>query len=201
MDNEQIWQNLNWPKNATIRKRKIRDPTFTAVQSILYNGGLLAALLYSIATLLIQPILADQYEQRHEFALAALLKVRKLISTLQSRLRTTPVSILGANETQTTIERCTQTSLDTDNDFADENDTPLESISQRIYNLKWKLSQFNANDSRTSNAIEGFNFQTKLVKDQIDNLNTPTKAIDGSKNIVASLREMKGWFVNGKIPY
>ncbi|CAI4035907.1 hypothetical protein SMKI_14G1160 [Saccharomyces mikatae IFO 1815] len=190
-------RNINWPSDVDIRRVERPNPTVKAIKSILYNGGSIYAFLYFFVAMFVEPMIQKQYLQRHDFSLFILLRLRGMISKLQKRLVMTPVSSLGYNEQNNYVERSTQTS--DDNTIQEGNSYWTEMIDQ-LQTVKRELQYFNGSTDRPSESIDDFVFQVKMVTDQVELTDRSQNLSKKSRDVIQSIREIKGWFVNGQVP-
>ena len=190
-------RNIDWPSNIGIKKVEGTNPTVNAIKGLLYNGGSIYAFLYFVSAMFVEPTLQKQYQQRNDFSLFVLLRLRRIIAQLQKRLVMTPVSSLGFNEQNNFVERSTQTS--DDNIIREDNSHWAEMIYQ-LQNMKQELQYFNRSSSQPSESIDDFVFQIKMVTDQVELTDRSRAFSNKSRNIIQGIREIKGWFVNGQVP-
>ncbi|CAI4897279.1 CHS_3a_G0044880.mRNA.1.CDS.1 [Saccharomyces cerevisiae] len=190
-------RNIDWPSNIGIKKVEGTNPTVNAIKGLLYNGGSIYALLYFVIAMFVEPTLQKQYQQRNDFSLFVLLRLRRIIAQLQKRLVMTPVSSLGFNEQNNFVERSTQTS--DDNIIREDNSHWAEMIYQ-LQNMKQELQYFNRSSGQPSESIDDFVFQIKMVTDQVELTDRSRAFSNKSRNIIQGIREIKGWFVNGQVP-
>ncbi|CAI4051301.1 hypothetical protein SUVZ_14G1170 [Saccharomyces uvarum] len=188
---------IDWPSNENIKRMEKINPTLKTIKTLLYNGGLFYAFLYSVVVMFVEPILQKQYLQRRDLSLSTLLHLRRCIAQLQKRLMMTPVSALGYNEHDKHVERSTQTS---DDNMIQEDNSHWPEINVQLQSVKQELQYFNRFSGQPSEIIEDFVFQTKMVTDQIKITDRSQKFSDKSRDIIQGIREMKGWFVNGQVP-
>lgn len=188
---------IDWPSNENIKRMEKINPTLKTIKTLLYNGGLVYAFLYSVVVMFVEPILQKQYLQRRELSLSTLLQLRRYIAQLQKRLMMTPVSALGYNEYDKHVERSTQTS---DDNMIQEDNSHWPEINVQLQSVKQELQYFNRFSGQPSEITEDFVFQTKMVTDQIKLTDRSQKFSDKSRDIIQGIREMKGWFVNGQVP-
>ncbi|CAI4737995.1 BDM_1a_G0045470.mRNA.1.CDS.1 [Saccharomyces cerevisiae] len=190
-------RNIDWPSNIGIKKVEGTNPTVNAIKGLLYDGGSIYALLYFVIAMFVEPTLQKQYQQRNDFSLFVLLRLRRIIAQLQKRLVMTPVSSLGFNEQNNFVERSTQTS--DDNIIREDNSHWAEMIYQ-LQNMKQELQYFNRSSGQPSESIDDFVFQIKMVTDQVELTDRSRAFSNKSRNIIQGIREIKGWFVNGQVP-
>ncbi|CAI1672607.1 hypothetical protein SEUBUCD646_0N01170 [Saccharomyces eubayanus] len=188
---------IDWPSNANIKRMEKINPTLKTIKTLLYNGGLIYAFLYSVVVMFVEPILQKQYLQRHDLSLSTLLHLRRCIAQLQKKLTKTPVSALGYNEHDKYMERSTQTS---DDNIIQEDNSHWPEINVQLQSVKQELQYFNKFSGQTSETIEDFVFQTKMVTDQVQVTDNSQIFSNKSRDIIQGIREMKGWFVNGQVP-
>lgn len=205
-------ESIKWPEDSEIRPRAISgikdDPIVKSIQKLCYNTGIASSILYFITLALVQPSLQKLFRQRQELALVTLLRLRKSLVSLVARIKKRNVSQLEFNKTATTVSRFVQTD-DTPQTMMDEN---REEENQEYYSsndwtmLNTKLKQINyiLNKRvivlRHLDSMEYFNFQVKLLIDHIESYKDMSTNFHGkAENIRDSIREMKGWFVNGRI--
>ncbi|EDO17991.1 hypothetical protein Kpol_1054p38 [Vanderwaltozyma polyspora DSM 70294] len=187
----------NWPNPVQVVRTTRPNPTIEAIRSIFYNSGFTVSVIYLLLEFIFKPSLERQYEQRVDLNGICLLQVRHLVVSLQKRLKTTPVSIIGFNETEATIEKSTQTGED--KRIIRDYDDPWEGINDNLEQCSFKLDLFNNDCGRPSIIVENFTDQTKVLTDQLNDYNQTNNKPKISHDITQGIREMKGWFVNGVI--
>lgn len=190
---------IEWPKEVNIRRARPTDVTAIFVRKLFYNAGLLSSVLYILLKALIEPSIDTHYLQRKALSAATLLELRKTVSSLQSRLVCTPVSAIGYNEKDQVIERSTQTS----EDFGDLSlpwRVRWKRLNDKLQDANMHLERYNKTYDASPGNLEAFNFQMKLLVDELQFNDNSKKASDTCDKIVRSVREVKGWFVNGRIP-
>lgn len=199
--------NVIWPKQSMIVRRKVRSPTVSFIQSLFNNIGISSSVAYFVLITVIQPILNTQFLQRTELSASVLLNVRRLAVSLQRRIKTTPLSILGFNEKGGYVERATQTDNNDDNNVfgvSDEYDSnecnPLLNTRDRLKEINDDLDTFNElQKNRSSTNLDQLNLEIKLATDQIMLSDESNEVANKMQDVTASIREIKGWFVSGKI--
>lgn len=195
---------INWPQPEQISSISRNSKTLKTIKSIFYNSGLVMSLLYLLLEFVIRPILDVQYEQRNSLTAAALLKLRRIVANLQKWITTTPVAVIGFNETANTIERCTQTSEDSIiSKYLPE--STWESINDKLEDINIHLEIFNGVCDRPSQSRDNLIFQSQLIVDQLSSADSEgstdrEQAQEISYKITENIRDIKGWFVNGRIP-
>ncbi|CAL9733082.1 peroxisomal membrane protein Pex17p [Monosporozyma unispora] len=204
--------NIEWPQESQIRGRvkyRVKDePIVKFIQKLCYNTGIASSILYFITLALVQPSLQRLYRQRQELALVTLLRLRKSLVSLVARIKTQNISQLEFNKTATTVSRYVQTDESPhtmmDEDREEEEREYYDSNDWTMVNTKLKQINYILNQRviivRHLDSMEYFNFQVKLLIDQIDSYDDKsTELHEKAENIRDSIREMKGWFVNGRI--
>lgn len=205
-------ENIRWPHESQIRPRApsgIKDePIVKFIQKLCYNTGIASSILYFITLALVQPSLQRLFKQRQELALVTLLRLRKSLVSLVARIRKQNVSQLEFNKTATTVSRFVQTDEPPqtmlDENREEEGQDYYSSNNWSILNTKLKQINYILNQRviilRHLDSMEYFNFQVKLLTDHIDGYKDMSGEYhDKAENIKDSIREMKGWFVNGRI--
>lgn len=204
--------NIIWPDESRIQPRKkstIQDePIVKYIKTLCYNTGITSSILYFIVLAIVRPALKKQCEQRQELALAVFLRIRKALVKLVARIKTKNVSQLEFNKTETTVDRYVQTE-DTPRTMSEEDKEEEESQYYDIndwtmVNIKLKQINYILNQHviilRHLDSMEYFNFQTKLLNEQVEGYdNKGSDLHEKSEEVKDSIREMKGWFVNGRI--
>ncbi|CCF56218.1 hypothetical protein KAFR_0A07840 [Kazachstania africana CBS 2517] len=192
-----LLNDIKWPDESSIVRRRYQHPTLVALRSLFHNIGILSSLGYLILLFVVQPCLAEQFRQRNELAVTTLLRLRALVSTLQKRLKVSPVTILGFNQHDKYIERATQT----DNDSTAPSQTKgyLTDINEKLRQAAQVLEVQNLLDGNQSdrNTVAGLTFQMKLLVDQVE-LTDQSKVVNGKcRDVIDNLRTIKGTYVNG----
>lgn len=203
---------VNWPMESQIivnpRSRVDNEPIFKFIKSLCYKTGMATSILYFITLAIVQPCLQKQYNQRQELLFAIKLRLRKCLSTLLTRIKKKNSSQLEFNKTETTVDRFIQTDEtpqtmseetkeEEEEQYYDSND--LSMVNTKLKQINYILNQ-HVIIVRHLDAMEYFNFQVKLLTDQIDSYDSKsTELHTKSDEVKESIREMKGWFVNGRI--
>lgn len=192
---------ISWPDPSKIISNK-KPSTMIQLESLFYNAGYIVTAVYLIVLVVLKPLLEKSYDQRIELSAGTLLQLRILVNSLLRRVKSPIVSIVFDNtrdKVSNYIDRYTQT----DNLFENVDDGTncgLGLINKRLNDLKRSLDMFNFSN-QSSPHLDSFTFQTKLIIDQINGYNLHEKVHKTSNEINQSIREIKGWFINGKIPY
>ncbi|KAL3229519.1 Peroxisomal membrane protein PEX17 [Nakaseomyces bracarensis] len=201
---------IKWPDQALIRNYNGRNRTIRTIRTIFYNTGLIFTIFYLIASTVVQPLLEVQVFQRLELSAQTLLGVRRLMSKLLKRLKSTDSSVIQlATGDSKYIERSVQTDHVPSDDYCYRDSMEEEystastwqSIGSKLASVKETVDRFNTNCARPSTNIENLTFQAKLVIDQLELSDNTEKIHLMTKESIDSIREMKGWYVNGLIPY
>lgn len=186
---------IEWPDESRIVTRSTKNATLGYIQSLFHNTGLIASLIYLALKLVLVPCLEQQYSQRADVSASTLLRLRKLVSQLQNCIRTTPVAVIGYNESHNSAERCTQTSED--------ELEPLESswsiINKRLTDSTTHLQQFVKSNSQEPRNLNAFNVEARLLSDKFKLESGIEPQTELSRKMINSIREVKGWFVSGRI--
>lgn len=186
---------IEWPEESRIVTKNTRNSTLDYIQNLFYNTGLIASLVYLALKLVLVPCLEQQYSQRTDISASTLLSLRQLVSRLQNCIRTTPVAVIGFNESNSSAERCTQTSED--------ELEPLKSswsaINKRLKDSTMHLQQFVKSNSQESGNLNAFNMEARLLSDRFKLESGAEPQTELSRKMVNSIREVKGWFVSGRI--
>lgn len=189
---------IRWPEEASIQKRVLRNSTASTIQSLFANTGIVVSIIYITIKQIIVPSLNEKYLQRIDFSASILLYLRRILAELQGRLKVTPVSSLGFNEVDGRIERSTQTS-DDDHQLANECPSRWERFNNKLKEAENQLQFFNLSANSTKN-MDSFHLQVKLLVDSIKMNDSAEKTEECCNRIIRSVREAKGWFVNGRSP-
>lgn len=198
-----------WPDQTLIRNYNGRNRTINTIRSIFYKTGLIFTVFYIIASAVVQPLLEVQVLQRLDLSAQTLLGVRRLMTKLLKRLEKTDSSLIPLTAgTNDYIDRVIQTEQPQTDDYYYHDDfeevehassSTWQNISRRLADVKQTVERFNNNCSRPSTNIENLTFQAKLVVDQLDLSDNTEKVHRLSKEAIDSIREMKGWYVNGLV--
>lgn len=199
MHSDMTIEAIEWPKEINIRRARPTDATAIFIRKLFYNAGLLSSVVYILLKALLEPSIEAHYLQRKALSAATLLELRKTVSSLQSRLICTPVSAIGYNEKDQVIERSTQTSEDL-GDLSIPWRVRWKRLNDKLQDVSMHLERYNKTCEAHPGNLEAFNFQMKLLVDELQFNDHPRKSSDTCDKIVKSVREVKGWFVNGRIP-
>ncbi|AQZ14586.1 PEX17 (YNL214W) [Zygosaccharomyces parabailii] len=186
---------VEWPDEANIVSTSRKNATLAYIQNLFHNAGLTMSVIYLMLKLVLVPALDEQYRQRADFSGLLLIRLRQLVCKLQNSLRSTSVSVIGYNEGEKTVERCTQTS-------EDERGSPESrwtAINKKFGDAGTHLRQFTKSNALPPHQMDTFNAASRLLADKLkDEVDADTSSgVD--KSIVDSVREVKGWFVSGKV--
>ncbi|SMN19777.1 similar to Saccharomyces cerevisiae YNL214W PEX17 Peroxisomal membrane peroxin and subunit of the docking complex that facilitates the import of peroxisomal matrix proteins [Maudiozyma saulgeensis] len=193
------WDKVQWPDQTKIIKGRLRNPTIMYIQNLFNNVGVVTSILYAILVMAIKPILVKQFLQRCELNGEALINLRKLVISLQKKLKTTHIAILGYNEKGNYIERTTQTE-EIEETVVDDMECPWVKINENLQELNNDLDTFNKlNQNRSTTNLDFFNLGAKLLAQDINHVDNAGLLADQRTEMVNSIREIKGWFVGGKI--
>lgn len=195
---------IEWPNESQIVKGRVRNPTLIFIKNLFNNVGMISSIIYAVLVLVIKPILAKQFLQRCDLSATTLINIRKLVVYLQRKITSTPIEILGFNERGNYIDHTTQTKeteeYDRTPDTLDNNNSVLLNIRDRLRELNDDLDTFNSvNMNRSKVNLENFQLNTKLVVQDIENASNTEQFSEETDNLIKSIREIKGWFVSGKI--
>lgn len=186
---------IDWPDETKIVSLSRKSATVNYIQNLFYNTGLVTSVIYLALKLILVPALAEQCCQRVDLSGVVILRLRKLVSKLQNSLRTARVSALAYNECATTVERCTQTSEDT----LDETESHWMAINKRIGDAGLHIRQFTASNASPPQQMDAFNAEARLLADRLKDEIDADSSSGVSKNVVDSVREVKGWIVSGRV--
>lgn len=190
-------RHIDWPSDVDIKRAERTNPTVKAIKSLLYNGGSIYAFLYFFVAMFVEPMLQKQYQQRNDFSLFVILRLRRIIAQLQKRLVMTPVSSLGYNEQNNSMERSTQTS---DDNVIQEDNSHWAEITYQLQSVKQELQYFNRSSGQRTESMDDFVFQIKMATDQVELTDRSQIFSNKSRDVIQEIREIKGWFVNGQVP-
>lgn len=204
---------ITWPEESQIKPRNIsdlkNDPIYKYIKSLCYKTGVISSILYLLTLGAIRPALQRHYEQRQEFILAVLLRLRRTLTILMSRIKNKNVAQFKFNKEKTKVDRMIQTDLP----FYDvwmshdrmygqrtEEDDEKSFINHKLRRINYCMNQ-HAIIMRHLDTTEWFTFQLKLLTDQVEASREKTikEVCSKSENVTQSIREIKGWFVNGRI--
>lgn len=195
---------IEWPDESKIVKGQVKNPTLVFIRNLFNNIGVTSSIMYAILVMVIKPILTKQFLQRCDLSATTLINIRKLVVYLQRKIASTPIEILGFNERDNYIDHTTQTKetegYEIAADIVEHKDSVLLDIRDHLRELNDDLDTFNSiNMNRSKTNLENFQLSTQLVAQDIENASN-TDQISGQTNeLVKSIREIKGWFVSGKI--
>lgn len=186
---------IDWPNESEIITKNTRNATLDYIRNLFHNTGLIASLAYLALKIVLLPCLEQQYSQRTNISASTLLSLRRLVSRLQNCVRSTPVAVIGYNEGNNSVERCTQTPED--------KVEPLESswtvISERLKNSTTYLQQFVNSNSQELGNLNACSIEARLLSDRFKLESNMRLKADLSREMINSIREVKGWFVSGRI--
>ncbi|QHS75710.1 Pex17p [Saccharomyces paradoxus] len=188
---------IDWPSDVDIKRAERTNPTVKAIKSLLYNGGSIYAFLYFFVAMFVEPMLQKQYQQRNDFSLFVILRLRRIIAQLQKRLVMTPVSSLGYNEQNNSVERSTQTS---DDNVIQKDNSHWAEITYQLQSVKQELQYFNRSLDQPTESMDDFVFQIKMATDQVELTDRTQTFSNKSRDVIQEIREIKGWFVNCQVP-
>lgn len=205
---------IEWPKESQIRVRDIsnlkNDPIYKYIKSLCYKTGVISSIVYLLALSVIRPVLQRQYKQRLEFILSVLLRSRRTLTTLMTRIKDKNVAQLEFNKNKSKVDRMVQTDSTSYNVWNSydirykqrlEDNDGRSSVNNKLKQIDYLVNQ-HAIILRHLDSTEWYTFQLKLLTDQVES--SEEKAIkevsSKSENVTQSIREIKGWFVNGRIP-
>ncbi|SCU98392.1 LAMI_0F14422g1_1 [Lachancea mirantina] len=195
---------IQWPIESRILTVK-HSSTLNFIKELSNRVGITVCIAFIVLSSAIQPLLQAHYEQRLELSHSSLLHLRKAVNSLHKHVKTTTVGAIGFNERtnlQTgiiNIDRCTQTSepIPRKNDASGE--SGWQHMNTVLQGLVQDLNSFNEENSR-SDQLDSFIFQTKLLNDQLVNRPEGPRYAKIITQMMSKTREMKGWFINGRIP-
>ncbi|KAM3165085.1 Peroxisomal membrane protein PEX17 [Lachancea thermotolerans] len=205
--NHKGYSDIEWPSEAAIRERAKKNNTVDSVQKVFYNAGVVVSLVYVIIVSIIEPLLRSQFNQRLQLSADMLIRVRKFVSLLEQRLKSTSISAIGFNEKVdpesrvSTIERCTQTEELLESSGVEEKATGWTKIIARLRYAREMLSRANEGkkDNNASDRITPLKFQAQSLSAYISSLDTRDETFRNHKNSVQAIRDMKGWVINGRV--
>ena len=205
---------IKWPQKSQIRSRDISkfkdDPIYKYIKSLCNKTGIISSILYLLTLVVVRPALQRQYEQRQEFALSVLLRLRRTLVTLTARVKDKNVALLEFNKNKTTVDRSIQTDLTPSNTWNQydmeyeeqrDEDDETSSISNKLKQINYYVNQHEI-VMRHLDSTDLCTFQLKLLTNQVESSEerVTTEIRSKSENVTQSIREIKGWFVNGRIP-
>lgn len=189
-----------WPNEHHIAPYK-KPSSLKSIESIFYNTGIVVSTLYILIHLTLSPLLLKLFDQRIELHHDTLMRLRRVVNGLRARIKTTHLSALGENqrivlENKVYVDRCQQT-----NEELPGGNTPEDwtRINTRLLSMVEYLREYTTAAVAPS-VMESIEFQAKLITDQ---MNEPSLKIKKQQEIaksIQSIREMKGWFIHGKVP-
>lgn len=188
---------IRWPQDDHIIRMPQRRATATAIQNLFSNTGIIVSILFILVKQVIQPSLESHFSQRVGLSASTLLQVRRLVATLKGMLVYTPISSIGFDGTNGEVERSTQTSED-DHKLLEGRENRWGKFNDKLKEANEHLQRYNTAAISSSKNMDSFQFQMKLVVDEIQLNEDADKASERCRKIVDSVRELKGWFVNGR---
>lgn len=201
--------NINWPNESMIRRQKVISPTLRWIYALFNSTGVATSTIYTVLLLIVKPQLLKQFQQRDELSATVLMNARKLVVSLQRRIKTTPVMVLGFNESGNYIEHTTQTEVDNSLEplnfvMKDKDETAPASrwqeIVSRLDDINTDLDTFNKlHENRSTTQMHSFTDNCKLLSAQINHIDGTNLVIATTSDLKKSIREVKGWFVSGKV--
>lgn len=186
---------VEWPDEAKIVSTSRKNATLAYIQNLFHNTGLTMSVIYLVLKLVLVPALDEQYGQRADFSASLLIRLRKLVCKLQNSLRTTSVSVIGYNEGEKTVERCTQTS----EDERGLSESRWTAINKRFGDAGTHLRRFAKSNALPPHQMNTFNAASRLLADKLKEEVDSDNSFGVDKSIVDSVREVKGWYVSGKV--
>ncbi|QLQ79404.1 hypothetical protein HG537_0C00510 [Torulaspora globosa] len=189
---------IKWPDERNIRNYVRQNPTASIIQSLFTNAGIIGSIIYIVIKQVIVPSLDSHYLQRVDLSAATLLQLRRTVALLQAKLKYTTVSSLGFNESDGRVERSTQT-LNESYGMPQERESRWKRFNDKLKEADNQLQLFNSNSSSSKN-MDSFHLQVKLLVDEIKLDETSEKTRECCERIVRSVREAKGWLINGRSP-
>ncbi|KAG0669755.1 hypothetical protein C6P45_003389 [Maudiozyma exigua] len=195
---------IEWPAESRIIKGRVRNPTLAFIKDLFNNIGVTSSIMYAILVMVIKPILRKQFLQRCDLSATTLITIRKLVVYLQRKISGTPIEILGFNERGNYIDHTTQTkeieNNGNDKSSSENKDSVWVGISDRLREVNDDLDTFNSvNMNRSKKNSENFMLNTKLLVQDIEYASNADDFSEQSEDLIKSIREIKGWFVSGKI--
>ncbi|QLL32529.1 hypothetical protein HG536_0D00510 [Torulaspora globosa] len=189
---------IKWPEERNINNYVAKNPTASIIQGLFTNAGIIGSIIYIMIRQVIVPCLDSHYLQRVSLSASTLLQLRRAVTLLQGKLKYTPVSALGFNESDGRVERSTQT-LNESCDRAQERESRWKRFNDKLKEADNQLQLFNSNSSSSKN-MDSFHLQVKLLVDGIKLDESREKTRECCERIIRSIREAKGWLVNGRSP-
>ncbi|SCU96332.1 LAME_0F15896g1_1 [Lachancea meyersii CBS 8951] len=207
MNRFDLVSSITWPEEAQISQRTNKYRALILVQNLFYNAGIATSFCYVIAAMVLQPLLQTQTDQRTQLSAACLLKARKMVSFLESRLMGTSASVLGHNEkidalsSKTTIERCTQTEESEHSVPDGQEASGWTRIAARLRYTCSMLDNFSDehSDQDDQSMFLPLRFQTQSLNSCLLGLDArDNDAETATREGIKDIRDMKGWIINGK---
>ncbi|SCU93255.1 LAFA_0F15434g1_1 [Lachancea sp. 'fantastica'] len=199
---------ITWPKDDQIAKRPSKYRSLLFIQNLFYNAGIATSICYIFIAMVLQPLLQRQTAQRSELSATCLLKIRKTVTFLESRMLKSSASAQGYNErtqinsSATVVDRCTQTEECQEYVSGNQKPSGWTKIIARL-NYARDLLNISAEDQP-----EGSSQNRYLpLRFQIQSFNSSLAGIDGrekddseamTKGSIRAIRDMKGWIINGR---
>ncbi|BAO41255.1 peroxisomal membrane protein PEX17 [Kluyveromyces marxianus] len=189
-----------WPSDKDILPYK-KPTTAAQIERLFYHVGLSVSGLYVLLHLVVSRVIYQAYQQRLELNHEALMRLRRLVNKLRSKVKTTSITSLGENrrltkDSKVYIDRCQQTSegIKTPGD-----DYGWAHLNRKLDSLTKSLEEYNKIIGETS-YLESLTFESKLFTDQCKGVGLRLRSQEKGTKLINSVREMKGWFIHGRIP-
>ncbi|CCH58872.1 hypothetical protein TBLA_0B00270 [Henningerozyma blattae CBS 6284] len=213
---------VDWPTESNIIVGKRPNVTFILIQRLLHGSGIITSIFYIIIKYFVQPSLEKQIQQRYEFSAFTLLKARSLVQKLQRYSKNVDGDGNVRDESDIHLHFSNSDvedgfdyyGLTKTNGHSRENVSMYGAITRinkhltdcnkrliRFNNSEWRSRDTdNDEDSAIMNSqIELFNFQARLLVDQLELSDNSSELAKISNEITTNIRELKGKFINGFI--
>ncbi|CUS22431.1 LAQU0S05e05204g1_1 [Lachancea quebecensis] len=205
--NSNGWSNVEWPNESHIRERARKNLTVDFVQKVFYNAGVVVSLAYVVIVSVVEPLLRSQIHQRLQLSADMLIRIRKFVSLLEHRLKSTSISAVGFNEKVnsqsrvSTVDRCMQTEDLLESNDAEKKVTGWTKVIARLQYAREMLNKANKgkNDNNASDRLTPLKFQAQSLNAYISSLDVRDETFRNNKSSVQAIRDMKGWVINGKV--
>ncbi|CCE66148.1 hypothetical protein TPHA_0O01810 [Tetrapisispora phaffii CBS 4417] len=171
-----------------------------SLRSLGNNAALFISIAYLTLEYIIRPLLNEQFRQRIQLSGTTLITLRKLVADLKGKLdEYRLISAIGFNETNKTVDRCTQTSKDFISRGAYSVPT-VEQINIKLEDFTLTLDMENGSDGIQLRSNEETLQEIKESWKDIDDVLESEKKLTSKTKVLECIRDIKGWYVNGRIP-
>ncbi|CDO94085.1 unnamed protein product [Kluyveromyces dobzhanskii CBS 2104] len=178
-----------------------KPSTLKAIETLFYHTGLTVSAVYVFTHLILTKVLSQTYAQRLSLSHDSLMRLRRLVNSLRNRIKSTSVTALGENhrviqETKVYVDRCQQTDERIDTSGSS---SGWARINVRLGSLTDIVRDYNC-EIQSFEDLGPISLKAKLFIDQLKDSTWQINKQEKYSELVRSIREMKGWFIHGRIP-